>query len=195
MLPRRFATGHLYPEISHQMLWQNFVRDYVTYRPATLFYPASSLQCNRCEAHRQIFLPLTFFLRELKYREILLQIADKFPEGFNVAETLETKDIAGYEMTRIERGLSNFGFGICKKGHIISIAVLDNYRRLNIAKRLMEAAHDALRLRDVREVYLEVRESNQAAINLYQKLGYNQHKISKHYYNDGESAIIMVAKI
>jgi len=128
-------------------------------------------------------------------RFFFLEIAEKFPEGFNVAEIEGTKDIAGYEMTRIERGLSNFGFGICKKGHIISIAVLDKYRRLKIARKLMEAAHDALRLRDVKEVYLEVRESNQAAINLYQKLGYHQLKISKHYYNDGESAIIMISKI
>ncbi len=125
-----------------------------------------------------------------------LEIADKFPEGFNVAEIDEDLgEIIGYEMTRIERGLSNFGFGICKKGHIISIAVLDKYRRLQIAKKLMAAAHDALRLRAVREVYLEVRESNQAAVNLYQKLGYHQHKISRHYYTDGESAIIMVSKI
>ena len=124
-----------------------------------------------------------------------LEIADKFPEGFNVAELEDLGDIAGYEMTRIERGLSNYGSGICKKGHIISIAVLDKYRRLKIAAKLMDAAHDALRLRDVREVYLEVRESNQAAVNLYQKLGYQQHKISKHYYTDGESAIIMISKI
>lgn len=128
-------------------------------------------------------------------RFFFLEIADKFPEGFNVAEIEETRDIAGYEMTRIERGLSNFGFGICKKGHIISIAVLDKYRRLKIAAKLMDAAHDAMRLRNINEVYLEVRESNQAAVNLYQKLGYQQSKISKHYYTDGESAIIMISKI
>ncbi len=124
-----------------------------------------------------------------------LEISDRFPEGFNVAELEGFGDIAGYEMTRIERGLSNYGSGICKKGHIISIAVMDKYRRLKIAEKLMDAAHNALRIRDVREVYLEVRESNQAAVNLYQKLGYQQHKISKHYYTDGESAIVMISKI
>ena len=129
-------------------------------------------------------------------RFFFLEITDKFPEGFNIAELEDGfKEIVGYEMTRIERGLSNYGFGICKKGHIISIAVLDKYRRLQIAEKLMDAAHNALRLRDVREVYLEVRESNQAAVNLYQKLGYQQNKISKHYYTDGESAIIMTSKI
>ncbi|MFW9924404.1 MAG: GNAT family N-acetyltransferase [Candidatus Thorarchaeota archaeon] len=127
-------------------------------------------------------------------RFFFLEIAEKFPEGFNVAE-MENGELAGYEMTRIERGLSNFGYGICKKGHIISIAVLDEYRRNRIAENLMVAAANALRVRDVKEIYLEVRESNQAAINLYQKLGYQSLKISAQYYNDGESAIIMVSKI
>lgn len=127
-------------------------------------------------------------------RFFFLDIYNKFPEGFNVAE-MENGEIVGYEMTRIERGLSNFGFGIDKKGHIISIAVLDEYRRLGIAKNLMISAANALRLREVKEVFLEVRESNHAAINLYQRLGYQSFKISKQYYTDGESAIIMISKI
>ena len=127
-------------------------------------------------------------------RFFFMEIYNRFPEGFNVAE-MEDGEIAGYEMTRIEKGLSNFGFGIGKKGHIISIAVLDEYRRLGVAENLMKAAANAMRLRDVKEVYLEVRESNQAAINLYQKLGYQSFKISKQYYTDGESAIIMISKI
>jgi ribosomal-protein-alanine N-acetyltransferase len=122
------------------------------------------------------------------------EIYDKFPDGFNVAVTTDG-EIAGYEMTRIERGLSNFGFGLCKKGHIISIAVLPRFRRLGIAQALMEVANDALRLRNVKEVFLEVRESNQAAINLYQKLGYVPYKVNKNYYSDGEAALIMINKI
>ncbi|MBK5113261.1 MAG: GNAT family N-acetyltransferase [Candidatus Heimdallarchaeota archaeon] len=128
-------------------------------------------------------------------RFFFTDIYDKFPEGFNVAQIEENGEIAGYGMTRLEKGLSNFGFGICKKGHIISIAVLPSYRRMGIAIKLMAAASDAMRIRDVKEVYLEVRESNQAAINLYQNLGYIPHKISKRYYSDGESALIMISKI
>ncbi|MBN1329227.1 MAG: GNAT family N-acetyltransferase [Candidatus Heimdallarchaeota archaeon] len=128
-------------------------------------------------------------------RFFFTEIYEKFSEGFNVAVLDDTGEIAGYEMTRIEKGLSNFGYGICKKGHIISIAVLPQYRRLGIAKELMNAANEALRLRDVKEVYLEVRESNNKAINLYHRLGYTTQKISKRYYSDGESAFIMITKI
>ncbi|MCK5184218.1 MAG: GNAT family N-acetyltransferase [Candidatus Heimdallarchaeota archaeon] len=128
-------------------------------------------------------------------RFFFTDIYNKFPEGFNVAQIEETGEIAGYGMTRIEKGLSNFGFGICKKGHIISIAVLPSFRRLGVAIELMAAASEAMRLRDVKEVYLEVRESNQAAINLYKNLGYISHKLSKRYYSDGETALIMISKI
>lgn len=41
-------------------------------------------------------------------------------------------------------------------------------------------------------VYLEVRESNQIAQKLYSKFGFKPIYSRKSYYNDGESAIIMV---
>ena len=128
-------------------------------------------------------------------RFFFLEIYNKFPDGFNVAEIVETDELVGYEMTRIERRVSNFGFGLTKVGHIISIAVMKNYRRFGIANKLMQAASDALRIRDINEVFLEVRESNQAAIDLYQKLGYQPFKVSKQYYQDGESALVMICKI
>ena len=128
-------------------------------------------------------------------RFFFTEIYERFPDGFNIVIDETTNEVVAYVMTRIEKGLSNFGFGLCKKGHIISIAVMPQYRRKGLAKKLMLAANHALRLRDVKEVYLEVRESNQAAINLYQQLGYITMKVSKRYYSDGEAALIMVAKI
>ncbi|MHA1186455.1 MAG: GNAT family N-acetyltransferase [Candidatus Heimdallarchaeota archaeon] len=121
-------------------------------------------------------------------------LPENYPRFFFL-EIVETGELIGYEMTRIERRVSNFGFGLTKVGHIISIAVLKKYRRLGVAKRLMQAASDALRIRDVNEVFLEVRESNQGAVDLYQKLGYQPFKISKQYYQDGESALVMISKI
>lgn len=38
---------------------------------------------------------------------------------------------------------------------------------------------------------LEVRASNEAALNLYQKMGFIQVNVSKNYYPDGEDAIVM----
>ena len=56
----------------------------------------------------------------------------RFPETFIVSE--ENEKIGGYIMCRIEVGLSNFGFGgLVRKGHIVSIAVLSQYRRKGMA--------------------------------------------------------------
>ena len=38
---------------------------------------------------------------------------------------------------------------------------------------------------------LEVRESNQAALKLYEKLGLIPVNVSKNYYPDGENAVVM----
>jgi ribosomal-protein-alanine N-acetyltransferase len=48
---------------------------------------------------------------------------------------------------------------------------------------------------NAKECYLEVRESNIAAINLYKKLAFKQAKTIKNYYADGENAIVMAQKL
>jgi ribosomal-protein-alanine N-acetyltransferase len=45
---------------------------------------------------------------------------------------------------------------------------------------------------DYRLAYLEVRESNYAAIKLYKKAGFIDLYKRKKYYRDGENAIVMV---
>jgi ribosomal-protein-alanine N-acetyltransferase len=44
-------------------------------------------------------------------------------------------------------------------------------------------------------VYLEVRVSNKEAISLYKKLGFEEVRIVKEYYRDGEDAYVMVKKL
>ena len=47
----------------------------------------------------------------------------------------------------------------------------------------------------VENVTLEVRKSNNAAINLYKKHGYEVVVIKPHYYPDGEDAVYMVKRL
>ena len=44
---------------------------------------------------------------------------------------------------------------------------------------------------DVEIIYLEVRVSNVAAVEMYKKLGFYVKKEFKEYYRDGESALVM----
>lgn len=116
-----------------------------------------------------------------------------FPKSFIVAE-LGGK-VVGYVMTRVEFGWSNLrrGGGVARKGHIVSIGVLPEARRLGVAYNLMIRSMRAMkRFYNASEVYLEVRISNTPAINLYTKLGYKVvSTLRGGYYQDGEDAYIM----
>jgi len=115
---------------------------------------------------------------------------EEFPETFIVAE--EYGKVIGYIMCRIESGMPSFrAFRIPKRGHIISIAVLPEYRNQGVGGALIQKALEAMALYRARECYLEVRVSNHPAVNLYKKLGFKNIKAMRGYYADGEDAYIM----
>jgi len=114
----------------------------------------------------------------------------RFPETFLVAE--ENGQVIGYMMCRIELGFSNFGFsGLVKKGHIVSVAVLSQYRRKGIGQTLITKAMEGMRLYGAKQCFLEVRVANTLAINLYKKLGFQVARTIRGYYADGEDAYVM----
>jgi len=128
----------------------------------------------------------TFFYRDL-YR--------RFPETFLVAEA--DGAIQGYMMCRIERGLSKLkSLRPAKQCHVVSIAVREPYRRRGIASELMTVVMERAKENyGANECFLEVRLSNDAAINLYEKLGFSKVKRNYGYYIDGEDAWVMAAPI
>ena len=104
--------------------------------------------------------------------------------------------IVGYNMCRIEMGVGHIKRGIVKQGHVVSIAVLPEYRRRGIATALMSRAMDAMKNKyGASEVYLEVRVSNEPAIRLYEKLGFTKVRILRGYYLDGEDAYLMAREL
>ncbi len=122
-------------------------------------------------------------------------ILRNYPRTFLIAEV--DGKIAGYIMCRVERGFSKFDrLSLKKLGHVISIAVLPEYRRRGIAKTLLSNALKALKEHyGCEEAYLEVRISNSPALALYQKLGFTIVKVSRRYYIDGEDAYVMARKL
>ena len=123
-----------------------------------------------------------------------MDLYDRFPEAFIVAE--ENGKVIGYIMSRIEIGLSSFHrFGIAKKGHVISIAVLPEHRRKGIGEALMQEALRAMLRYKAKECFLEVRVGNTPAVNLYKKLDFKVIRTIGDYYADGEDAYVMNRKI
>jgi [ribosomal protein S18]-alanine N-acetyltransferase len=120
-------------------------------------------------------------------------ILKELPESFIVAETDQM--VVGYIMCKIEFGFSNFRkLGFVKKGHVVSIAVLREYRGKGIGKSLMLEAINGLAVRKTDEIYLEVRVSNDLAVKMYQSLGFLIKSRLRSYYRDGEDAYLMASE-
>jgi [ribosomal protein S18]-alanine N-acetyltransferase len=76
--------------------------------------------------------------------------------------------------------------------HVMNIAVADDYRRRGIATRLMERLFELTSVDGRRGYTLEVRVSNEAAIHLYESLGFKARGVRRGYYTDNrEDALIM----
>ena len=117
-------------------------------------------------------------------------ILRELPEAFIVAE-LNGK-IIGYIMCKIEFGFSNFRkLGFVKKGHVVSVAVLEEHRGKGIGKALMLEGINGVMSRRSDEIYLEVRVSNESAIKMYEKIGFQIKSRLRTYYRDGEDAYLM----
>lgn len=77
------------------------------------------------------------------------------------------------------------------QGHIISIAVDKNYRRMGVGTDLLVKAIAILSLLNIDAIYLEVREENEAAVRFYERFNFIVDRVVPGYYENGEGAIIM----
>ena len=124
------------------------------------------------------------------YESLLAEL----PEAFIVAE-IGGKHV-GYIMCKTEFGFSNFKkLGFVKKGHVVSIAVVEEHRRKGIGNALVEESVNGVKLRKCDEFYLEVRCSNTDAVRLYEKMGFEIRQQLNAYYRDGEDAYLMAIEL
>ena len=114
----------------------------------------------------------------------------ELPEAFLVGE-IKGRPV-GYIMCKTEYGFSNFKkLGFVKKGHMVSIAVLEEHRQKGIGKAIVEEALKGVKSKKCDELYLEVRCSNTGGVKLYEKMGFIIKQRLKTYYRDGEDAFLM----
>jgi ribosomal-protein-alanine N-acetyltransferase len=96
----------------------------------------------------------------------------------------------------VVNGAEIIGYAICWKYagevHIGNVAVTRAWQRRGVASFIMNNLLGYFSYVEV--CYLEVRENNLAAINLYQKFGFETTYVRKGYYPDGENALLMVRK-
>ena len=117
-------------------------------------------------------------------------LLDELPEAFLVVEI--SGKLVGYIMCKTEYGFSNFKkLGFVKKGHVVSVAVVDEHRGKGFGSELVNESLKGVKMRQCGEMYLEVRCSNNEAVKLYERLGFIIKQRLRAYYRDGEDAYMM----
>jgi ribosomal-protein-alanine N-acetyltransferase len=83
---------------------------------------------------------------------------------------------------------------IADDAEILNLAVTVRYRRKGEGAKLLKAALAEFRLRGVKSVYLEVRESNTGAMLLYERHGFAISGHRKAYYHQPDEAAITMER-
>lgn len=79
-----------------------------------------------------------------------------------------------------------------EEGNITNVAVAPEYRRKNIAQRMLDYIMEEAKKKGITDIFLEVRETNTGAIALYEKNGFKEAGIRKDFYEKPvENALIM----
>ena len=101
---------------------------------------------------------------------------------FLVVEAGPSREIAGYVVA----------LDAADEGEILNLAVAPGGRRNGLGRALVRSILEALTARGVRQVYLEVRESNAPARALYAARGFKEVGRRKQYYRRPvEDAIVL----
>ena len=91
-----------------------------------------------------------------------------------------------------------YGGIICvlDEGQILNVATHPEYRRRGLGRKIMEAIFYHARKNKITFITLEVRESNQAAIRLYESLGfYPVGRLKGYYDSPKEDGLILKADL
>ena len=129
---------------------------------------------------------LTYLLRE---DALFLVASDEFPEDYDPEAVDEDNffwpEIYGYV------GLLMVPY----EADVLNITVSGKVRNRGIGTNLMREILERAKKYGVTDVHLEVRESNEAAIHLYEKLGFVRDGIRKNYYTAPvENAVTMTVR-
>ena len=120
-----------------------------------------------------------------------LLFSDPWPK-YSFKSELKRKNIS-YPFV-VEEDKKILGYIICwyyiEELHIGNIAVIPEKQRQGIGTFMLQKVFD--NFMEYKKAFLEVRESNKNAINLYLAFGFETIYRRKGYYTNGEDALVMV---
>lgn len=108
----------------------------------------------------------------------------------------------GYCCWTLRLGARIIGYGIMSvavgEAHILNICIDTEMRGQGLGRRLLERLLSIARRHRADTAFLEVRESNSAALSLYQSLGFNEVGLRRGYYpagNGRENAVVLALSL
>jgi len=117
--------------------------------------------------------------------------------NYNVFKQELINSNSKYLVAKINNDVIGFAgiIPILDEADISNIVVHKNFRNKKIGTLLLEKLLDLAISLNLKNLNLEVRESNLVAITLYKKFGFEECGIRKKYYNNAENAILMRKKL
>lgn len=103
------------------------------------------------------------------------------------------KPFARIELLELDGQIAGFlcWWLIAGEMEVQNVATAVAFRRRGVARRLLEYVLQEARSVAAVRALLEVRVGNHGAIKLYRQLGFVDNGIRRHYYPDGEDALLM----
>ena len=111
-----------------------------------------------------------------------------------LAEVSISRDVSVAILDSEIVGYASFRY-VGKQGDVNTVAVASNQQGKGIGTALMNWLESQAALRNVREIFLEVRSDNEAAIKMYDARGYERIDIRRNYYGNTIDANIMRKRV
>lgn len=111
-----------------------------------------------------------------------------------LAEVSVSRDLAVAVLDSQVVGYASFRY-VGKEGDVNTVAVSKDQQGKGIGTALMDWLESQATLRNVREIFLEVRSDNDAAMKMYASRGYERIDIRRNYYGNTIDANIMRKRV
>jgi len=111
-----------------------------------------------------------------------------------LAEVSISRDVSVAILDSEIVGYASFRY-VGKQGDVNTVAVASDQQGKGIGTALMDWLESQATLRNVREIFLEVRSDNEAATKMYATRGYERIDIRRNYYGNTIDANIMRKRV
>ncbi len=138
-------------------------------------------------------------MRDADVPAVLLLEKDSYEFPWSAGNFIDSIH-AGYSAWVYEVGGEIIGhmvmMTVLEEAHLLNITIAPEWRRQGLGRILLEHAMETARQQRSKVLFLEVRPSNDAAIAMYEKLGFEAFALRKDYYpaaQGREDALVMRA--